>query len=63
MISTARPTRDAAGTAVGYTRIIHRSLLRLIPGSVDECDGRMTFLLSLGDPGEDRDPVGAETER
>jgi hypothetical protein len=51
------------GPPWGYTRIIHRSLLRLIPGSVDECDGRMTFLLSLGAPGEDRDSVGAETER
>jgi hypothetical protein len=50
------------GFGVGHTRLIHRSLLRLIPGSVDECDGRMTFALSLGVPG-DRDSVGAERER
>ena len=51
------------GSGVGHTRLIHRSLLRLIPESVDECDGRMTFSLSLGVPGEDRDSVGAERER
>ncbi len=51
------------GSGVGHTRLIHRSLLRLIPRSVDECDGRMTFSLSLGVPGEDRDSVGAERER
>ena len=51
------------GSGVGHGRLIHRSLLRLIPESVDECDGRMTFSLSLGVPGEDRDSVGAEGER
>ena len=51
------------GFGVGHGRLIHRSLLRLIPESVDECDGRMTFSLSLGVPGEDRDSVGAEGER
>ena len=48
---------------VGHTRLIHRSLLRLIPESVDECDGRMTFSRSLGVPGQDRDSGGAERER
>ena len=44
-------------SGVGYTRLIHRSLLRLIPGSVDECRGRMTFAIALGEPGS------AEQER
>jgi hypothetical protein len=47
---------------VGYSRLIHRSLLKFIPGSVDECDGRMPFSLSLGVP-RDRHSVGAERER
>jgi hypothetical protein len=51
------------GFGVGHSRLIHRSLLRFIPGSVDECDGRMTFSLSVGVPGEDRDSFGAERER
>ena len=42
---------DAVGTAVGYTGLVHRSLLKVIPGSVDECDGRMTIAISLGEPG------------
>jgi hypothetical protein len=50
-------------SGVGHTRPIHRSLLKVIPGSVDECDGRMTFALSLVDPGEDRNAVGVEAER
>jgi hypothetical protein len=39
------------GRPWGYTRLIHRSLLKVIPESVDECDGRMTIAISLGQPG------------
>ena len=42
------------GPAWEHTRLIHRSLLRLIPRSVDECDGRMTIALSLGEAGQSR---------
>jgi hypothetical protein len=36
---------------------IHGFMPRLIPGSVDECDGRMTIAISPGEPGS------AEQER
>ncbi len=44
-------------TAQEHTRLTHRSSLRLVPRSVDECDGRMTIAISLGEPGS------AERER
>ncbi len=39
------------------TVLTHRSSLRLVPNSVDGCDGRMTIAISLEAPGS------AEQER
>jgi len=50
-------------SAVGYTKLIHRSLLKVIPGSVDERAGRVTIAISLGETAEEREPVRAEGER
>ena len=47
--STGRYTHEAAGETVReHTGLTHRSLLRLVPRSVDKFDGRMTIAISLG---------------
>jgi Phage tail tube protein len=56
MMLPGRPVRE-------HTRLTHRSALRLVPKSVDECNGRMTFAISLEQPAEERESVGAEGER
>ncbi len=51
-LDAGRCTYDAAVSPVReHTKPTHRSSLRLIPGSVDECDGRMTIAISPGEPG------------